>query len=380
MTPSADSISMSSSQPLARADPYLARLAGFAGALRAAGVAADVTRTITAVAALEAVAGAFPGAAYWALRHAFVGRRDEVAAFDQTFAEWFLDGGQSVARAETVETHVDDDGSTGGDARERAGWSPDELLQETDFAKLTQDELARLAESIVELAASRPRRRSRRLRRGARGSALDLRATARAAVRGGGDPARLETRVRRKRPRRIVVLCDVSGSMEAYSRALLLFAHGLTRTGFGVEAFAFGTRLTRLTAELSNRPPQVGLEQATREIADWAGGTRIGDSLHEFNEVWGPRGLSRGAVVVIVSDGWERGDVDLVASEMQRLARSAYAVVWVNPLISHAGYEPLAGGMRAALPYVDCFLSGHNFAALTELASVLGGIKRRHAR
>ena len=180
-------------------------------------------------------------------------------------------------------------------------------------------------------------------------------------------------------PRKLVVLCDVSGSMEAYTRALVLFLHAVVGSGRGVEAFAFGTRLTRLTPELATRDPEEALRAATNRVLDWASGTRIGESLKQFNDLWGRRALSRGAVVAIVSDGWERHDASLVGREMARLARAAFAVVWVNPLKGHPEYEPLAGGMREALPFVDRFVSGHNLASLEELADVLAGIERRHA-
>jgi uncharacterized protein with von Willebrand factor type A (vWA) domain len=176
-----------------------------------------------------------------------------------------------------------------------------------------------------------------------------------------------------------MALCDVSGSMEPYTRALLLFVHALLRTGRGVEAFAFGTRLTRLTEELSGRDPERALEEASRRVVDWSGGTKIGASLKAFNDGWGGRARSSGAVVLIVSDGWEREDTTTVAREMARLARCAYAVIWVNPLKGHPDYQPLAGGMSAALPFVDRFLPGHNVTSLEHLAGVLAGIERRHA-
>jgi uncharacterized protein with von Willebrand factor type A (vWA) domain len=167
--------------------------------------------------------------------------------------------------------------------------------------------------------------------------------------------------------------------MDAYARALLLFLHALVGTGRGVEAFAFGTRLTRLTGDLAARDPEAALARAAEQAVDWGSGTRIGASLAELNAVYGRRALSRGAVVVIVSDGWERDDPGLVGREMARLARAAYAVVWVNPLKGSPEYQPLAGGMRAALPFVDRFLPGHNLRSLEELATVLAGIERRHA-
>ena len=168
-----------------------------------------------------------------------------------------------------------------------------------------------------------------------------------------------------------MLILDVSGSMESYSRALLLYLHAARGSGKGVETFAFGTRLTRLTPELASRDPETAFHRASKRVADWSGGTRIGESLKTYNDEWGRRALTRGAVVVILSDGCERGDPELIEREMARLARQAYAVVWVNPLKGHADYEPLAGGMRAALPYVDRFLPGHNVASLQALAAVL---------
>jgi uncharacterized protein with von Willebrand factor type A (vWA) domain len=175
-----------------------------------------------------------------------------------------------------------------------------------------------------------------------------------------------------------VILCDISGSMEAYTRGLLLFMHAAVEAG-RVEVFAFGTRLTRLTGALRTRDPEQALEAAAATVVDWASGTLIGESLKSFNDEWGRRAFSRGAVVVIVSDGWERQDAELVRREMARLARCAYAVVWVNPLKGNVEYEPLSAGMRAALPYVDRFLPGHTIASLEDLADTLSAIDRRHA-
>ena len=190
-----------------------------------------------------------------------------------------------------------------------------------------------------------------------------------------------EFRLRTHVPRKLVVLCDVSGSMEAYARALLLFVHAVCGSGRGVEAFVFGTRLTRLTTELATRDPEWGIELASRRVADWCGGTRIGASLRTYNDDWGRRGLTRGAVVVIASDGWEREQegVGLLERQMARLALEAYAVIWVNPLKGHPRYEPLAAGMRVALRHVDRFLPGHNLVSLEQLGEILAGIERRHA-
>jgi uncharacterized protein len=205
-----------------------------------------------------------------------------------------------------------------------------------------------------------------------------MRSLARGSLATGGDPVERRFRRRTERPRKLVVLCDVSGSMEPYTRALLLYLHATVRSGRGVEVFAFGTRLTRLTPELMSRDPEQALARAAARVVDWAGGTRIGASLKAYNDVWGRRALTRGAVVLIVSDGWERQDHELVGREMARLHRAAYAVVWVNPLKGSPDYEPLAAGMRAALPSVDRFVSGHDLASLEALGDLLSSIERRH--
>ena len=260
-----------------------------------------------------------------------------------------------------------------------SGASAHELLRDKDFAAMTADEFAHVRRLIEALARARPLRRSRRLRRDDAGDRIDLRRLVRRSLRTGGEPLERCYRARKEVPRKRVVLCDVSGSMEAYTRALLLFLHAAVGAGPGVEAFAFGTRLSRLTHDLATRDPEAALERATAKVTDWGSGTRIGASLKEFNDEYGRRALTRGAVVVVVSDGWERQDPELVGSEMARLARQAYVVVWVNPLKGNPQYQPLAGGMRAALPFVDRFLPGHNLRSLEDLAAVLAGIEHRHA-
>jgi uncharacterized protein with von Willebrand factor type A (vWA) domain len=244
---------------------------------------------------------------------------------------------------------------------------------------MTPEEFERCRQLMAAIARTRPRRASRRRAPDPRGDRLDLRRLLRSSLRSGGDPVEQAWRARKVVPRKLVVLCDVSASMDAYSRALLLFLHSVVGSGPGVEAFGFGTRLTRLTPDLATRDPEAALARATASAVDWGSGTRIGESLAEFNAVYGRRALSRGAVVVIVSDGWERDDPALLEREMAKLARAAYAVVWVNPLKGNPEYQPLAGGMRCALPFVDRFLPGHNLRSLEELAAVLAGIERRHA-
>jgi hypothetical protein len=310
--------------------------------------------------------------------------------FDRAFQAWFLRApllpvaaSQPPARRVVRPVQAGGEaGSEGGEESESArGWSYEELLRQKDFAAMTPDELAHVRRLIGEIAVARPLRRSRRLRHHHRGRELDLRRTVRESLATGGDPVRRELRLRTRVPRKLVLLCDVSGSMEAYARALLVFAHALRRSGRGVEAFVFGTRLTRVTRELEGRDPDAALGAASQRVVDWSGGTRIGASLKAFNDEWGRRALTRGAVVIVASDGWERDEegAGLLDTQMARLAREAFAVVWVNPLKGDPAYEPLAAGMRAALPHVDRFLAGHNLASLEHLAEVLGRLERRHA-
>ena len=245
---------------------------------------------------------------------------------------------------------------------------------------MTPEEIENVSKLICAIASGRPRRKSRRLRPHHRGRDLDMRRLVRAVA--GHGRRRDRAHVPQPRPRPAQArrpLRRLRARWRRTARALVLFLHALARSGRGVETFAFGTRLTRLTRELIIRDPEGALRAASERVVDWSGGTRIGHSLKAFNDEWGRRALTRGAVVVIVSDGWEREDAAVVGHEMARLARQAYAVVWVNPLKGHPDYQPLAGGMRAALPYVDRFLSGHNLASLEELADVLTGIERRHA-
>jgi len=357
--------------------------------LREAGLEVGPGRICDAMTGLDAIGLSRRDDVYWTLRQTLVSRADDIDAFDRAFAAWFLRAPELApprspqverVKATKVSSNGTEEAESSADGEDRAsGWSAQELLREKDFSELTPEELARIRTMIAELAVARPQRRSRRLRPHPQGSTLDLRRLVRASLATGGDPVDRAFRRRVESNRKLIVLCDVSGSMEPYSRAILLFVHALLESGRGVEAFAFGTRLTRLTEELAGRDPERALEEASKQVVDWSGGTRIGASLKSFNDQWGRRALSRGAVVVIVSDGWEREDTQTVAREMARLARCAYSVVWVNPLKGHPDYEPLAGGMRAALPYVDRFLPGHNLESLEDLAGVLAGIERRHA-
>ncbi len=265
----------------------------------------------------------------------------------------------------------DGDGELGGEASLLAASSRDERLRHKDFAALDEEELAALRTLAGRLPAVRPLRRGRRRRRHRRGDEADLRATLRRARRTGGQPVRTVRTARRTRPRRLVLLCDVSGSMEPYSRAYLQLLLGGV-AGAKAEAFVFATRLTRLTRVLGGRP-DAALERAGRAAPDWSGGTRLGEAVKAFNDGHGRRGMARGAVVVIISDGWDRGDSMLLGREMERLRRLAHKVVWVNPRKARPGYAPLTGGMSAALPHVDVFVSGHNLAAFDEMLAAVAG-------
>lgn len=361
----------------------------FGRVLREAGLEVGPGRIADALSALDQVDLARQDDVYWSLRTTLVTRFEEIEPFDRAFSAWFLRApvaaparvrvarlphSRRVGRGDPVRG-----GERDGEAEQlEVGWSATEILRHRDFAAMTPEELARARALMRRLAMVRPHRHSRRLRPHPRGSRLDLRRLARRSLATGGEPIARSFRRRIDVSRRLVLLCDISGSMEAYTRGLLLFMHAAVEVG-RVEVFAFSTRLTRLTGALRTRDPEKALEAAAVTVVDWASGTLIGESLKRFNDEWGRRSLSRGAVIVIVSDGWERQDPELVAREMARLARCAYAVVWVNPLKGNVAYEPLSAGMRAALPHVDRFLPGHNIASLEQLADTLSAIDRRHA-
>ena len=377
---------------MAAGDAIVGHVVTFGRVLREAGLEIGPGRVADALRALDAVDLARQEDVYFSLRQTLVSRHDELDLFDRAYGAWFLRAPVlPPARQRTARDTLTRVGESPGDRLRAAeqdeeagdplelGASGHELLRDKDFAELSGDELRRIRDLIARIARTRPQRVSRRRTADARGDRLDVRRLIRHSLRTGGDPVERPFRARKDVPRKLVVLCDVSGSMDAYARALLLFLHAVVGTGRGVEAFAFGTRLSRLTPDLATRDPDAALARCTEAVVDWGSGTRIGASLREFNEIYGRRALSRGAIVLIVSDGWEREDPELVGREMAKLARAAYAVVWVNPLKGNPEYQPLAGGMRAALPYVDRFLPGHNLRSLEELAAVLAGIERRHA-
>jgi uncharacterized protein len=367
-----------------------ARLALVASSMRAAGARVGVGELLGAHRALAAVDASDRRTAYFALRAALCSRREDLEAFDAAFdAAFGPPGGASgaptpeidpVATAVLPRVGVPLAGElvVPPDAEVvRAAWSEVEQLREKDFADYTESEL-RLAHRLIrQLARTGPRRPSRRTRAShTRGGRPDLRRTVRASMRYGGEPFERHWRRPGERARPLVLVCDVSGSMEPYARMLLAYLQACVAARRRVEAFVFGTRLTRVTGELRGRDPDRALARAAGTVEDWSGGTRIGESLAVLNREHGRR-LGRGAVVVILSDGWDRGDPELLEREMQRLSRCAHALVWLNPLKAHPEYEPLTRGMVAALPHVDSFLAGNSLASLEELAAVLEkGVQR----
>lgn len=253
----------------------------------------------------------------------------------------------------------------------RQTYSDLEVLRQKHFAQLNETELQALRQQMRSIVWQLEPRRIRRTERATRGALLDMRRTLRQNLRNRGDIFNLARRRRRYKRRPVVVLCDISGSMERYSRILLQFLYTVAWQLERVEVFVFSTRLTRITRQLRHRSIEVALADAGRAVHDWAGGTRIGDAIKQFNYQWARRVLNQGAVVLVVSDGWDRGEIDLLACEMARLQRSSSQVIWLNPLLGDVDYQPLVRGMQAALPYIDRFLPVHNLASLEQLASVL---------
>jgi uncharacterized protein with von Willebrand factor type A (vWA) domain len=369
-------------------DPARAAV-GFARVLRAAGLRVTTGSTIMFGEALAAVGWGSGDDVYWAARATLCTRPEDLERFDACFHAWFasVDAGTAGSGARmpvdavvALDAPGPDGGRDGEDATGDADvvpilavrYSRAETLRHRDFATYTGAEHDEARRILADLRVSAARRRSRRLARGRRARRRpDVRRTMRAALRTEGEPLRRAWRSPGRRDRRLVILCDVSGSMEPYARVLVRFLHSAVVARTQVEAFAFGTRLTRITRELSNHDPDAAIAAAARRVVDWSGGTRIGASLRTFNDRCGIRGMARGAVIVVISDGWDRGDTDVLDEQMARLARVAHRIVWVNPLKATPGFAPLAAGMAAALPYVDDFVEGHSIASLTELAGIL---------
>ncbi len=379
--------------------------ARFASHLHAAGVEAGPDRAARFASTVHLTAPTTSDELYWLGRVTLTGDRTEIATYDRVFADVFL-GVSDVAESRgdsnqpnldsadpkqrrhhdsapaseqtsgeprpnlTSSESSDEDDDTGRESPVGAPVSRDEHLAQRDFAECTPDELRRLRELVAEMEIAPPRRASRRRRRHPSGNSIDRRASLRRARRTGGDPAQLVMRRPTQRRRRVVLLADVSGSMEAYSRAYLHLLHGAARA-LPAETFVFSTSLTRLTPRLTARDADLAMRAAVDDVEDWSGGTRIGEAIRSFNDGWGRRGLARGAVVVIVSDGWESDDTAELGEQMARLSRLAHCIIWVNPRAKSDRFQPLTGGMAAALPHVDVLTSGHSLDAFGDVIEAI---------
>jgi uncharacterized protein len=366
------------------------RLVLLAASMRAAGARVGVDELLSAHSALAAVDASDRDAAYFALRATLCSRRSDLEAFDAAFAELFappaaprpeppaaLDEVASLVLPRVAVPGVKAPQLSAADIEVvPAAWSDVELLHEKDFAEYTEGERLAARAIMRRLASVGPQRASRRTRparrRGAPPHAAtpDLRRTIRASLRTGGDPFERHWREPGERPRPLVLVCDVSGSMEPYARMLLQYMQACVAARRRVEAFVFGTRLTRVTGELAGRDPDRALDRAAGAAEDWSGGTRIGEALATLNREYGRR-VGRGAIVVLLSDGWDRGDPQQLSAEMARLERCTHRLIWLNPLKASPEYEPLTRGMQAALPYVDHFLAGNSLASLEDLAILM---------
>lgn len=354
----------------------------FGRVLRGAGLRVPLDSVVTFVQCLDAVGITDRHRVYWAAHTAMVRRPEDREAFNIAFAVFWdrVSAGEELESIgdDTMTLAVDesDDSDEGTNDPDEPSltlrFSAVETLRTKDFAQYSNDELSEAQRLMQRLRfAGSPRRSLRQTASRRRGANVDVRRTVRTSFAHLGEPVRREWRQPSERLRRLVVLLDVSGSMEPYARAFLRFMHAAMVGRQRVEAFTLGTRLTRITRELSHRDPDKALTRTSQQVADWSGGTRIGECLRTFNDRWGVRGMARGAIVVVLSDGWDRGNPAVLSEQMRRLQRVAHRVVWVNPLKVTPGYAPLARGMAAALPHVDAFVEGHSLEALERLTEVI---------
>jgi uncharacterized protein with von Willebrand factor type A (vWA) domain len=377
----------------------------FGRVLRGLGLDVNTGRVMDLVKALGNVEVGRRDDFYYAARSLLVHRQEDLALFDQAFAQFWrppssswltglmVIGAKQRRRARVVPAPLKkpEDAPDGQEGNNNAGdappvievtrtYSASEALRRKDFSQLTAEEYNEIKLLIAHLSWKLDQRRTRRRKPG-RGPQFDFRRTLRRNLKYGGQLLEWSYRDRKFKPRPLVVLADVSGSMERYTRLLLHFIYGLT-LGLDqpVESFVFGTRLTRITRHLEHEDVEQALREVSGAVMDWAGGTRIGESLKTFNFNWGRRVLGRGAVVLIISDGWDRGAPDLLAREMARLQRNCRRLIWLNPLLGSPEYEPLTRGIQAALPFVDDFLPVHNLASLEELAGGLAGLEKQRRR
>jgi uncharacterized protein len=366
--------------------PFTGLLVKFAGELRAAGLAVGSGDVLLYCSALSRLDPADLVDLYWGGRTTLVNRHDDLAVYDQVFRRFFLaadgpaedplmlmlrasaqaQGALAIPSTEPGESEREEDAVLGWMA------SDVEALKHKSFAACTPEELAALRRIMARIRLTPPRRRTRRTTAAQAGRRPDPRRTVRESMRTHGDPARLYWRRRKVRLRPLILILDISGSMADYSRSLLQFAHSAARSAGRVEVFCFGTRLTRVTGAMGCRQPDDALERAARAAFDWDGGTRIGDSLDAFVRDWGRRGLCRGGIVVICSDGLDRGDPAVLASALERLSRLSHRLVWLNPHKGDdPGFRPSTLGMMIAAPHIDLLLSGHDLSSLEKLATLL---------
>jgi uncharacterized protein with von Willebrand factor type A (vWA) domain len=354
---------------------------GFARALRSAGVAVTHDRAATFLDAVSRVGADDPHGVYWSGRATLCTGPDDLPRYDAVYDAWFLSREglpRTTEKQQEVRPNVQLPGEEGGGAGEEAEdvlqamASDVEVLRHRDVASLSSAEKALLARMLDALSPRVPRRRAQRRTAWHRGD-VDPSRTLRTMLRQHGEPGRVAWRRRGTRPRRLVLLIDVSGSMGPYADMLLRLAHRFVTSGTGpVEVFTCGTRLTHVTRALRHRDPERALVAAGETVPDWSGGTRLGETLKAFLDRWGQRGMARGSVVVVFSDGWERGDCVELGQQAARLSRLAHRVVWVNPHRGRAGYEPVQGGIVAVLPHVDEFVAGHSLATYADLCEVVG--------
>jgi uncharacterized protein with von Willebrand factor type A (vWA) domain len=374
----------------------LDNLLAFGRVLRREGIDVHPGRVLDVVDALGHVNLGARDEVYHACRTLLVHRREQLVVFDRVFeAFWRRDRHPDVridapfdeprtspdvievvlTLEEASDSAGDSEGSVPAPERGVKIWSDRGGVADKDFAALTPDEIVEARKALSRMVWNPGMRRTRRWIRG-RGARIDLRRAIAGSLRSGGDVVTLPTRTRRLRPRPLVLLCDVSGSMEGYSRMLLHFAHALTSRHRRVEAFLFSTQLTRITRQLCARRPDEAIAAVSRSVPDWSGGTRIGGAIKEFHRRWGRRVLNGGPVVLLISDGWDRGDPEVLGAQIARLQRRCYRLVWLNPLIGTAGYSPLTRGLEAALPYVDDFLPARTLTNLADLATHLNALAR----
>jgi uncharacterized protein with von Willebrand factor type A (vWA) domain len=377
----------------------LRNLLHFGRLLRSLGLDVQAGRMLDVAGALEHVDIGRRPDFYFTLQSLLVHRHQDLALFDEAFrvfwrrppSEWSSEDLRALGERRrfapsqkdvpVVEPGSSDDRPTLAGTIERIApmsYSSREVSRVKDFARCTEEELEQAKAMIAAFRWDLGRRQTRRWAPG-RGRIPDLRRVVRSNLRYGGEPLTLPTRARTWKRRPLVLVCDVSGSMERYARMLLHFIHSLTRGLDRVEAFLFATRLTRITREIARRGVDEAVPRIARRVPDWAGGTRIGEALRTFNVQWARRVSGHGPIVLLISDGWDRGDPDLLQREMGRLQRSCHRLIWLNPLLGSREYQPLTRGMQAALPFVDDFLPVHNLASLESLAEHLNKLPKRRA-